>query len=355
MRYALAALLFPLAVAGGPVIPGPSMTVPRAAHSATLLKSGKVLIAGGCTEHSCELSDDGATTELYDPRSNRFEQGPRMTRPRVGHTATRLPNGDVLIAGGWDGPDVTAAAELYLASTGRFVALGSMREARGGAVAAHIGRGRVLIVGGSGRSGVLRSAEVFDAHRRAFTRVGPMSSARGGHSAVKLTGGKVLVTGGADRTGRVLRSAELFDPRTSRFRRVGRMLTARHKHASVAHRGGGALIFGGSDERDFRGRYASVEYFNLRSGAFHRMRPMLNTRFKFDGTAIPLSYATVLVIGGAEAIELYNAKRGSRRIGGTGVRLAFGTATVLPDRTVLFAGGYDDDIEVARRAWLIRA
>src|SRR3712207_6501614 len=131
MRYAVLGLLVPLTVAGSPVSSGPSMAVPRAAHTATLLFSGKVLIAGGCTERSCELSDEGATTELYDPRMRRFEPGPRMTRPRVSHTATRLPNGDVLIAGGWDGPRVTASAELYMRATGRFVRVGSMGEARG--------------------------------------------------------------------------------------------------------------------------------------------------------------------------------------------------------------------------------
>lgn len=353
MRYALAGLLVPLSIAGGPINSGPSMAFPRAAHTATLLFSGKVLVAGGCTEPSCELSADGATTELYDPRVNRFVRGPRMSRPRVSHTATRLPNGDVLVAGGWEGREVTASAELYVAATGRFVPVGSMRDARGGSVAVHLGRGRVLIFGGTGQKGVLRTAEIFDARTRSFARVGSMSVARGGHSAVKLVGGKVLVTGGADGGGRVLRSAELFDPRASRFRRVGRMQTARHKHASVSHQGSGALIFGGSDERDFRGRYASVEYFDVRRGTFRYLRPMLNPRFKFDGTAIPLSYSNVLLAGGADAVELYSLKRGPHRLGRTGERLAFGTATRLR-HGILLAGGYDDGIQVSRSTWLIR-
>src|SRR5688500_17137308 len=136
MKLALATILFPLLLVGsGPVTPGPSLRAPRAAHTATLLLSGEVLVAGGCTVDSCELSDDGATSEIYDPRANRFEPGPAMTRPRVGHTATRLPGGDVLVAGGRDGPRPTATAELYVAATGRFVRVGRMRAARGGAVA----------------------------------------------------------------------------------------------------------------------------------------------------------------------------------------------------------------------------
>jgi hypothetical protein len=356
MRYALAGVLLPLLLSGGPVETGPEMNVQRAAHTATLLTSGKVLLAGGCTEHSCELSTDGATTELYDPRTHRFERGPRMTRPRVSHTATRLPNGDVLIAGGWDGPRVTATAELYEAATRRFASVASTRHARGGAVAAHIGGGRVLIAGGSGRNGVLRSAEIFNPRTRSFAPARSMLAARGGHSAARLTGGKVLVTGGADQSGRVLRSAELFDPRTLRFTRVGQMAIPRHKHASVALPGGGALILGGSDERDFRGRYASVEYFQAKSRAFRRLGPMVRARFKLDGTAVALRPGIVLVAGGAEDVEVYNIKRRrSGRIGTTGARLAFATATVLLDGTILFVGGYDDDIEVSRRAWLIRA
>ena len=104
MKLALAVFVLPLFLAGGgSVTPGPALNTPRAAHTATLLQSGKVLVAGGCTVDSCELDAEGATTELYDPAGNRFERGPRMTRPRVSHTASRLPNGDVLLAGGWDG------------------------------------------------------------------------------------------------------------------------------------------------------------------------------------------------------------------------------------------------------------
>lgn len=354
MRYTLAVLLLPLAVSGGPVTPGPSLNMPRAAHTATLLKSGKVLIAGGCTERSCELAADGATTELYDPAVNRFERGPRMSRPRVSHTATRLANGDVLLAGGWDGPRVTARAELYVAATGRFVPVGSMREARGGAVAALLRDGRVLIVGGSGVGVVMRSAELYDPRTRRFTAAGSMATARGGHSATRLRNGKVLVTGGADRNERVLRSAELFDPRTRRFSRTGRMTIPRHKHAVVALAGGDALVVGGSNELDFRGRYASAETFDPRHGSFRRAASMQNARFKLDGAVVALRSGAVLVAGGGTAVEVYSVpRRRFRAVGSTGARLAFGTATRLVDGRVLFAGGYDDDIQVSRRAWLI--
>lgn len=358
MRVTLVAVLFPVLFLGsGPIAPGPSLREPRAAHTATLLQSGQVLVAGGCTVESCELSADGATTELYDPGENRFEPGPRMTRPRVGHTATRLPGGNVLIAGGWDGPSPTATAELYEAATGRFVRVGQMQAARGGAVAALLPGGRVLIVGGTSGGRLLRSAEIYDSQTRAFVAARPMSTARGGHAAVRLPGGKVLVVGGSDRNERVLASAELFDARTLRFTRVGPMKTARHKHAVVALPGGRALVLGGSNELDFRGRYASAEVFSLSARRFVRVGRMLGARFKIDGSAVPVGRGprSVLIAGGGEEVEVYR-DRGRRfvRIGATGARLSFATATKLADGTVLFAGGYDDDIHVSRRAWLIR-
>lgn len=357
MKLMLAAVsALPVLFAGSaPVTPISGLSVPRAAHTATLLASGKVLIAGGCTVGTCELDSQGATTEIFDAARSRFDPGPRMSRPRVGHTATRLPNGDVLIAGGWDGPKPTASAEIYVAATGRFVQVGSMREARGGAVAARLDRGRVVIIGGSGRRAALRSAEIYDTRRRSFKPGGAMAAPRSGHSATRLASGKVLITGGSG-AGRVFRSAELYDPTNGRFTQVGRLKVARHKHASVALAGGRALILGGSSAADFQGRYASAEIFEPRTGAFRLVGRMANARFKIEGSAVALRRGSVLVAGGGAAVEVYNVGRQRfGRIGVTGARLAFATATLLPDGRVLFAGGYDDELMVSRRAWLIRA
>ena len=173
MRIALLVLLVPL-LAGAGVEPVADMAVARAVHTATALPDGRVLVAGGCTVDSCELAAEGATTELYDPRARRFLAGPRLTRPRVGHTATRLRDGRVLVVGGWDGSSQTATAEIL--DDGRFAPTGSLRVARGGAGAALLRDGRVLVVGGSGRAGILRSAEVYAPGRSRFSTTGAMST-----------------------------------------------------------------------------------------------------------------------------------------------------------------------------------
>ena len=84
MRVALGLFMLALAAAPSAVAPTGSMSTPRAAHSATLLPSGEVLIAGGCTVDSCELDRHGAETELFDPGTGRFRRGPNLLREAHG-------------------------------------------------------------------------------------------------------------------------------------------------------------------------------------------------------------------------------------------------------------------------------
>ncbi len=72
-----------------------SLATARADHTATLLPNGKVLVAGGS---SCVL----ASAELYDPASGTWTATGSLATARDLHTATLLPNGKVLVAGGFD-------------------------------------------------------------------------------------------------------------------------------------------------------------------------------------------------------------------------------------------------------------
>lgn len=354
MRLAALLLLLPLVLGGG--TPSIAMNTPRAAHTATLLASGEVLLAGGCSADSCELDSRGATTELFDPRTDDLRPGPRMTVPRVGHVAVRLRDGTVLVAGGWDERGTTAAAELYDPRRGRFEPAGRMTTPRGGATATLLRDGRVLVLGGTaGGGGTLRSAELFEPAARRFVATGSLSTPRGSHAAAALPGGRVLVAGGSS-GGRVLASTELFDPRTGRFRPGPRMTLPRHKHGLATLRNGSVLVVGGSDARDWRGRYASAEILDLRRGRATRVRPMASPRFKLGDSVVRLRDGSVLVAGGAPLVERYQPSR--RRFSPAGrvdASLAFATATALADGRVLVAGGYDDRLRVGRRAWLVPA
>jgi Kelch motif/Galactose oxidase, central domain len=333
------------------------MAAPRAVHTATLLRSGEVLITGGCTRPGCGTDERSGASELYSPARGRFEPGPRMRRSRAGHTATLLPDGGVLVVGGYggEGEPPTATAEVYDAKRRSFVGVGSMTTPRGGFTATRLSDGRVLVAGGTDGSRTLSTAEVFDPGTRRFTSTGRMRIARAAHAATLLPSGRVLIVGGSTGRGRVLASVEVYDPRTGRFELAGRLRVARHKHAAVTLRDGTVLVVGGSNARDFFGRHATAEVFDPRRGRPRRLVRMAEARFKVSDAVVRLRSGRVLVAGGGEGMEIFDPGTGRfRPAGRVGARLSFTTATVLADGSVLVAGGYDDDINVTSRAWTYR-
>ena len=112
-------------------------------HTATLLPNGKVLIAGGY--YSTELS----TAELYDPSTDTFATTGSMYSGRYGHTATLLHTGKVLVVGGRSGAGIYySTAELYNPDTGTFSTTNSMSSARLSHTATLLHDGSVLVAGG---------------------------------------------------------------------------------------------------------------------------------------------------------------------------------------------------------------
>jgi hypothetical protein len=131
----------------GTLVPAGPMSRARAAHTATSLPDGRVLVAGGFTGE--ETAPDGA--EVYDPVSARFTLTGPMQTPRHSHTATPLPDGRVLLAGGYGvGGVYLSRAEIYCPTTGTFAPAGALRTARAGHVAVRLPDDRVLLVGGVG-------------------------------------------------------------------------------------------------------------------------------------------------------------------------------------------------------------
>lgn len=329
------------------------MGMARAAHSATLLPDGSVLVAGGCTADGCETGADGATAELYDARARRFRAAGRMASVRAGHTATLLPNGRVLLAGGWNGSRQLTTAEVYDPATRTFRAAGSLAQARGGHTATLLRDGRVLLVGGDGGA---RTAEVYDPRTGRFTATAAMAAGRQGHTAALLADGRVLVAGGSAGRGAVHATAEVFDPRTGRWARTGEMATARHKHGAVTLRDGRVLVMGGSDARDWRGRYATAELYDPATGRFTPAGSMHQARFKLGGAVVGLENGAVLVAGGAPRTEMYFAQNSEFAMphGGLDSPWHFSTATRLADGGVLIVGGYDDRLRLTPRAWVVQ-
>jgi WD40 repeat protein len=336
------------------VIAAGTMTAARAAHTATLLPDGRVLIAGGCTLDSCEMEEDGASAELYDPRVGSFAKTGTMGTERVSHTATLLPNGEVLLAGGWDRGGVLANAELYNPATGVFSPTSSMTTHRAAHTATLLPNGKVLIAGGYNGNQSVPDAEIYDPRTGTFSRTGSMTTPRSAHAAALLPNGRVLATGGSDAQEKIVASAEIYDPGTGRFIRTGTMSVDRYKHAATSLRDGKILILGGSNADDFYGKYASAELFDPASGTFTAVDDMNAERFKLPDAVATLSSGEVLVGGDSERAEIYDPEsKGFRTVHGSlGAARNFATVTTLSEGGALIAGGYDQDLRLAARTWL---
>jgi Galactose oxidase, central domain len=145
------------------------MTTTRAAHTATLLNNGMVLIVGGI-----DASDNALrSAELYNPSNNTFTATGSMVKPRTEHVATLLNDGRVLIAGGEDNSEnAVASAEIYNPGTGSFGAtVISMSDGREDPSIATLFDGRVLVAGGKDDTAVVETSEIYDPNMNTFTKV----------------------------------------------------------------------------------------------------------------------------------------------------------------------------------------
>lgn len=217
--------------------PAGNMTTTRVGHTATLLADGSVLLAAG----NPELSSTGvATAELYDPLSNTFSAVGNLVAPRTlgGFSATRLLDGRVLFAGGFFADPITSA-ELYDPSAADFTATGSMTDRRFEHTATLLANGQVLLVGGFfPQRTALNTAELYDPSSGTFTPTGNIANPFGRFSqaATLLTRGplqgKVLLAGGVCKCAPpgfglgATATAELYDPLTGAFSNTGSLTEA---------------------------------------------------------------------------------------------------------------------------------
>jgi hypothetical protein len=327
------------------------MGVGRQIHTATRLGDGQVLVAGGYAYGDGTL---GSAT-LYDPVADAFRATGALSAARGTATATLLRDGRVLVVGGgptaWNHPDpFLTSAELYDLATGTFTDAGSMATPREGHTATPLADGRVLIVGGNDRNGhAVESAEVFDPATSTFATTGSMTEARGYHSATRLADGRVLVAGGNpgawSYTGLMLHTAEIYDPKTGTFTATGSMVQNRAWQTATLLVDGRVLIAGGTTGS---GDLDAAEVYDPTTRTFSQTGPMVDARIYH--TATLLNDGRVLLVGGGSdytnlnflrSAELFDPATGT--FGATGSMAearTYHAATVLTDGRVLVTGGY---------------
>lgn len=309
-----------------------SLTIKRAEHTATLLPSGKVLVAGG---------NEGA--ELYDPASGTFGTTGSRDGVRFGHTATLLPNGKVLVFGGSNGLwTADGGAELYDASSGTWtIAAGSTPRANH--TATLLSNGKVLLAGGFYndfyQSLTIAGAQIYDPGSDTVSNTGNLAHRRTHHTATLLPDGKVLVAGGYDSSsGGPNATVELYDPTTGTWSATANLLHARFDHTATLLHNGKVLVAGGDD-------VGSAEVYDPGSGTWTATGSLAVKRSQHTATFLPDN--KVLVAGGHNrtsgtlaSAELYDTATGTWSSTGSlsGQRFDH-TATLLPDNTVLIAGG----------------
>jgi hypothetical protein len=234
----------------GSWIPTAPMLEARAVHEAVLLAHGRVLVTGG---GSGGLGHTAlASSEIYDPATGAWTATAALFEARVRHTATVLRDGRVLVAGGFPGSggvspvdDTIATAELFDPAAGAWTPTGPMHQGRGRHTATLLGDGTVLVT----RLGRLGSAERYDPTSGTWATTGDLASVRFVPTATLLEDGTVLVAGGygEDPDGDVAaRSGERYHPDSGTWTAAGTMEAARTGHTATRLADGTVLVAGGA-------------------------------------------------------------------------------------------------------------
>ncbi len=313
------------------------MTATRYGHTITLLPNGLVLIAGGYNNTDCLK-----TAEIYNPDTGTITPARDMKSARMEHTATLLANGKVLITGGRNGTVAVSSFEIYNPSNGTFSSIATNSLGRVGHSATLLPNGKVLVAGGSNNNKYVTAVELYDPEKDSVASVSSVVTPRSGHTATLLPNGKVILVGGMNGN-TYITSAEVYDPVANKFSTVGQLNANRIAHTATLLEDGRLLISGGRNES---GIVSKAEIFDPATGVFTLVDNMVSARADHTSTLMP--DGGVLIAGGRNALgylntgEVFYPETGafSATSNMSSVR-DISSAILLPSGKVLVAGGWD--------------
>jgi N-acetylneuraminic acid mutarotase len=312
----------------------------RFSHSATLQPNGDVLIVGGQSELA---SGHLITAEVYRFASSTFEMVENVLSTwRSAHTATLLPGGDVLVAGGNNTASLNTA-DMITPDSGSWKAVnGSLSVARYSPMSITLKDGRVMVLGGQ-TAELLDNVDIYNPVSATWSTAASMPEERMMATVTLLPDGKVLLAGGQGNgnNGDYHNAAWLYDPAYDTWSVTGSMHDARASHTAILLPNGQVMVMGGQNSG---GALDTVEFYNLASGTW-TPGPSLNMA-RYHHTATRLQDGTILVVGGQgtstlSSTELYSPITGawSTASGSLDAPHRDHTATLLPNGNVLIVGG----------------
>lgn len=296
LTFLLLALSLPNANASITSIPSSDLNESRLGHTATMLPNGEILVAGG--------NSNGAqnSVEIYTVSTDLWRSGGTMNTARGDHTATLLSDGRVLVAGGYNGSAAVATAEIYDPATGNWSATAMLNMARYEHTATLLPTGHVVVIGGiSSTFEALDSAEIYDPATNSWSfAAGVMAMPRYAHTTSLLTNGTVMAVGGLtddDEEGELSTgTVEIYNPQTQLWSSATGLTGSRYAHTATVLENGKVLVAGGIELTTNRTWLASAEQYDPATGVWSSAGSITIPRS--GHTAAPVIGSRVLLVGG---------------------------------------------------------